>query len=176
MTQMRTPRSRRRAAPALLAALALTGCGTSGYGTVDTHQLVLIPSAPPASAAARRAQDALVCGARAEARRLHRALQVTRPRAASASAQITVADAVTADKPGGVLIVPAARNAMLAPILSMRRAGIKVARLRPPGRSGVAAAAGARAVARVVGAIDGHALDEGAGSGVTLLASCASVE
>lgn len=158
------PRLPRRSLAALLAALALVGCGTSGYGTVNAHQLVLIPTALPATAAARRAAAALACGARAEAHRLHHALRVARPRAASASSQIAVANAVTADKPGGILIVPAADNAMLAPILSMRRAGIHVAKLPAPREPGAATAEGARAVARLVKAP----------AAVNLLAPCAS--
>lgn len=162
-----------RAALATLAALVLAGCGTSGYGTVDTHQLVLIPTARPTSAAAERAEAALVCGARAEARRLHHAFKIARPHTGSASSQIAVTDAVTAEKPGGVLIVPADRNAMLAPILSLRRAGIKVARLAPPRAPATAAAEGARAVAAVVRAMRPHRRGPGAPA-ATLLAPCAS--
>ncbi len=137
-----------------LAALALTACGRSGYGTVDTHQLVLIPTARPTSPTARRTQDALVCGARVEARTLHRALTVQTPRTGSPSSQIAVANAVTADKPGGVLIVPVAPNPMLAPILSMRGAGIRVVRLEIPPDPATAATEGARAVADAVREID----------------------
>lgn len=169
---MRLPRPRTTAA--LAAALALSGCGTSGYGTVDPHQLVLIPTARPAGAAARRADAALVCGARVQARRLHHALRVARPRTGSASSQIAVVNAVTADKPGGVLIVPAAGNAMLAPILSMRRAGIRVARLSPP-RPDRAATEGARAVAAVVRAIGPRRRGAPAPTAASLLAPCASV-
>jgi ABC-type sugar transport system substrate-binding protein len=148
-------RPRLAAAAALaLAALALAACGRSGYGTVDTHQLVLIPTAPPASAAGRHADAQLICAARAEARALHHTLTVARPRNGSASAQITVANQVTADKPGGVLIVPVAANPMLAPILSMRRAGIEVVRLDGPVAPRTAAAQGARAVVRAVSAIE----------------------
>ena len=146
--RMRLPHP--RTAAALLAALSLAGCGRSGYGTVDAHQLVLITTALPTSATARAAEEALACGARAEARRLHRALTVQRPRTSSASAQIALADSVTADKPGGIVIVPVAANPMLAPILSMRGAGIKVVRLSAPGDPGTAATRGARAVARAV--------------------------
>jgi hypothetical protein len=159
---------------AVIATLALGGCGTSGYGTVDAHQVVLIPTAGPATVAARRADAALVCGARAQARRLHRALRVARPRSDTASSQILVADAVTADKPGGVLIVPAAGNAMLAPILSMRRAGIKVARISPPGDPPAAAGEGARAVAAVVRAMRTHRRGTGVAAAPNLLARCAS--
>ncbi|HLI60818.1 MAG TPA: hypothetical protein VKV21_14250 [Solirubrobacteraceae bacterium] len=165
----------RRSAPVglLLAALLLAGCGRSGYGTVDAHQLVLIPTARPATAAAARADAALVCGARMEARRLHHALRVARPRNGSASSQIAVTNAVTADKPGGVLIVPVARNPMLAPILSLRRAGITVARLATPRTPARAAAEGARAVRAVVLAMrpDRRADQVARGS---LLAPCAS--
>ncbi len=150
-------RSRRTLATAvILAALVLAGCGRSGYGTVDTHQLVLVATARPASSPARLAQDALACGARAEARQLHRALTVARPRSSTASAQIAVANAVTANKPGGVVIIPVAPNPMLAPILSMRRAGIKVVRLSVPRDPAAAASQGARAVAAAVRAIEGR--------------------
>lgn len=158
----------------LLAAVLLAGCGTSGYGTVNAHQLVLIPPARPASAAGRRAEAALVCAARAEARLLHRALRVARPRSASASSQIEVVNAVTALKPGGVLIVPVAGNAMLAPILSLRGAGIAVARLPPP-RSPAAAAAGAHAVAAVVGRIERRRTGSGGGPEANVAAPCAFV-
>ena len=161
------------AAAVALAALALAGCGRSGYGTVDAHQLVLIPPAQPASAAARRADAQLVCGARVEARRLHHAFTVQRPRTGSASAQIAVANAVTADKPGGVLIVPVAPNPMLAPILSMRRAGIRVVRLSVPRDPAAAAARGARAVGAVVRAIDGRSTTPR--RPVTLFDRCKSV-
>jgi len=171
---MRTTRHRPLAAALVaVAALVLAGCGTSGYGTVDAHQLVLIPTARPASAAAARADAALVCGARAEARRLHHAFRIARPRTGSASSQIAVANAVTAEKPGGVLIVPADRNAMLAPILSLRRAGIKVALLSPPSAPAAAAAEGARAVAAVVWAMRPHRRVRAAPA-ATLLAPCAS--
>jgi hypothetical protein len=158
-----------------LAALALTACGRSGYGTVDTHQLVLIPTALPASAAARRTDAQLICGARAEARALHHALTVARPRNASASAQIAVANQVTATKPGGVLIAPVGPNPMLAPILSMRRAGIKVVRLAPA-RTPSAVAQGARAIAWAVDAIE-HRENQNAGNNraISLLDRCESV-
>jgi ribose transport system substrate-binding protein len=159
---------------ALLAAPLLAGCGTSGYGTVDTQQLVLIPTARPAAARARQADTALVCGARAEARRLHRGLRVERPQADSPSAQIAVVNAVTAEKPGGVLIAPVARNAMLAPILSMRRAGIRVIRVSPPDDPRTAASEGARDVAAAVRAIQGHGHGAGISAAVSLLAPCAS--
>ena len=161
-----------RLAPVALA-LALAGCGTSGYGTVNRHELVLIPTAPTA-AGARRAGAALICGARAEARRLRHALRLERPRTDSPSAQIAVANTVTAEKPGGVLIVPVARNATLAPILSMSRAGIRVVRLSLPHDPGAAASEGARGVAAVVGAIDGNRAPTGVPGAVTLLAQCAS--
>jgi ABC-type sugar transport system substrate-binding protein len=153
---VRRPRPPAAVTLAALAALALAGCGRSGYGTVDTHQLVLIPTARPASAMAQRADAQLICGARAEAAALHRAFAVQRPRTGSASAQIAVANAVTADKPGGVLIVPVAPNPMLAPILSMRRAGIKVVRLTAPRDPTTSATAGARAVSAAVRAIGGR--------------------
>jgi hypothetical protein len=157
----------------LLAAVLLAGCGTSGYGTVNAHQLVLIPPARPASAVGRRAEAAFVCAARAEARRLHRALRVARPRSASASAQIEVVNAVTALKPGGVLIIPVAGNAMLAPILSLRGAGIAVVRLPPP-RSPAAAAA-AHAVAAVVGRIERRRTAPSVGPEANVAAPCAFV-
>jgi ABC-type sugar transport system substrate-binding protein len=136
---------------------------------------VLIPTALPAPAAARQADAARVCGARAEARRLHHALRVARPRTPTPSAQIAVANAVTAVKPGGVLIVPVARNAMLAPILSLRRAGIRVVRLSPSSDPRTAAAEGAHAVIDVVAAIERHNLRAGITSASSLLAPCASV-
>jgi ABC-type sugar transport system substrate-binding protein len=164
------------AAALLLAALTLTACGRSGYGTVNTHQLVLIPTALPASPAARRAEVQLICAARAEAHALHHTLTVARPRNASASAQIAVANQVTADKPGGVLIIPVAANPMLAPILSMRRAGIKVVRLAGPIAPRTAAAQGARAVVRAVSAIEhANVQDNGNSRAISLPARCESV-
>ncbi|HET9126437.1 MAG TPA: hypothetical protein VFN65_16275 [Solirubrobacteraceae bacterium] len=159
----------------LLATVILAGCGTSGYGTVNAHQLVLIPRARSASAAGRRAEAALVCAARAEARRLHRALRVARPRSGSASSQIEVVNAVTALKPGGVLIVPVAGNAMLAPILSLRGAGIAVARLPPPRAPAAAAVVGAHAVAEVVGRIERRHTGSGGGPEANVAAPCAFV-
>jgi hypothetical protein len=159
----------------VLAAVMLAGCGTSGYGTVNAHQLVLIPPARVTSAAGRRAEAALVCAARTEARRLHRGLRVARPRSASASAQIAVVDAVTALKPGGVLIIPVAGNAMLAPILSLRGAGIAVARLPPPRSPAAAATAAARAVAAVVGRIERRRAGAGGGPGANVAAPCGFV-
>ncbi len=156
-------------------ALALTACGRSGYGTVNAHQLVLIPTALPTSPAARRADAELVCGARTEARLLHHALVVARPRNHSASAQIAVANQVTAQKPGGVLIIPIAANPMLAPILSMRRAGIKVMRLPPPRDPRTAAGTAARGVAWAVSAIEGHSDETANGEPIRLLGRCESV-
>ncbi|HTU31471.1 MAG TPA: hypothetical protein VMF07_18920 [Solirubrobacteraceae bacterium] len=174
-TRTRTRRPHLAATALTLTALALTACGRSGYGTVDTHQLVLIPSAVPTSPAAQRADAQLICGARLEAHTLHRVLTVARPRNGSAPDQIAVANQVTADKPGGVLIVPVARNAMLAPILSMRRAGIKVVRLAAP-RSPHAAAQGARAVAQAVDAIEHRDNQDAANNRpVSLLDRCETV-
>lgn len=153
------------AAAATTAALTLTACGRSGYGTVNTHQLVLIPTALPASPAAQRADAQLICAARAEAHALHHSLTVARPRNGSPSAQIAVANRVTAEKPGGVLIVPVAANPMLAPILSMRRAGIKVVRLPTPIAPHTAAAQGARAVVRAVSAIEHVDIQDNGNSG-----------
>lgn len=171
--------TRLRLTPAALAlpltALVLTACGRSGYGTVNTHQLVLIPTALPTSPAAERGDARLICAARAEARALHHALTVARPRNASASAQIAVANQVTATKPGGVLIVPVAPNPMLAPILSMRRAGIKVLRLSLPRDPRTAAGVGAHAVARTVSAIEGRSDVTANDEPVSLLDRCESV-
>lgn len=173
------PRARPSAPTTLAAlavtALALTACGRSGYGTVNAHQLVLIPTALPASPAARRADAELVCGARTEAHLLHHALTVARPRGHSPSAQIAVANQVTAKKPGGVLIVPVAANPMLAPILSMRRAGIKVMRLPAPRDPQTAAGTAARAVAWAVSAIEGHSDETANSEPVRLLDRCESV-
>jgi ABC-type sugar transport system substrate-binding protein len=160
---------------AALAALTLTACGRSGYGTVNAHRLVLIPTALPTSPAARRADAELACGARTEAHLLHHALTVARPRDHSPSAQIAVANQVTAKKPGGVLIVPVAANPMLAPILSMRRAGIKVMRLPAPRDPRTAAGTGARGVAWAVSAIEGHSDETANSEPVRLLDRCESV-
>jgi hypothetical protein len=166
------PHLRARLAFCASVAFVLGGCGTSGYGTVDTHQLVLLARALPPAPAARRTGAALACGARAEARHLHRALRLARPRSGAASAQIAVADAVTAEKPGGVIIIPVASNPMLAPILSMRRAGIRVVPLSPSATSSAdAAAEGARAVLGAVGLTQREARSRAASTS-RLLAPC----
>ncbi len=142
--------TRARILPAVIATALLTGgCASesSGFSRIDVRQVALITTG-------RRdaTQAALVCGARAQARRAHEQLQIASPRHPTAPSQILVADLVTALKPGGIVVAPVHEPSLQAPVVSMRRAGIHVVVLHTiPGAAAAAAREGARATARVIG-------------------------
>ncbi|HEX3834716.1 MAG TPA: ABC transporter substrate-binding protein [Solirubrobacteraceae bacterium] len=66
------------------------------------------------------------CGAKAEAGKLGYSINVQGPADFAAPEQIPIVNAVTAQKPGAVLIAPTDTHALIAPMNAMKSAGIKV--------------------------------------------------
>jgi ribose transport system substrate-binding protein len=66
------------------------------------------------------------CGAKAEASKLGYSINVQGPADFAAPEQIPIVNAVTAQKPGAVLIAPTDTHALIAPMQQMKGAGIKV--------------------------------------------------
>jgi ribose transport system substrate-binding protein len=66
------------------------------------------------------------CGAKAEASKLGYSISVQGPADFAAPEQIPIVNAVTATKPGAVMIAPTDSHALIAPMKSMKSAGIKV--------------------------------------------------
>jgi ribose transport system substrate-binding protein len=66
------------------------------------------------------------CGAQAEAKKLGYSISVQGPADFSAPEQIPIVNSVTASKPAAVLIAPTDSHALIAPMQSMKSAGIKV--------------------------------------------------
>ena len=68
----------------------------------------------------------MACGAKAEASKLGYSLNVQGPADFSAPEQIPIVNAVTASKPAAVMIAPTDTHALIGPMQSMKKAGIKV--------------------------------------------------
>jgi ribose transport system substrate-binding protein len=66
------------------------------------------------------------CGAKAEASKLGYSINVQGPADFAAPEQIPIVNAITAQKPGAVLIAPTDTHALIAPMQQMKSAGIKV--------------------------------------------------
>jgi ribose transport system substrate-binding protein len=66
------------------------------------------------------------CGAKAEAAKLGYSINVQGPADFAAPEQIPIVNAITAQKPGAVLIAPTDTHALIAPMSAMKSAGIKV--------------------------------------------------
>jgi ribose transport system substrate-binding protein len=66
------------------------------------------------------------CGAKAEAAKLGYSMTVQGPADFAAPEQIPIVNAITAKKPGAVLIAPTDTHALIAPMNQMKSAGIKV--------------------------------------------------
>jgi ribose transport system substrate-binding protein len=66
------------------------------------------------------------CGAKAEAAKLGYSINVQGPADFAAPEQIPIVNAITAQRPGAVLIAPTDTHALIAPMQQMKSAGIKV--------------------------------------------------
>ena len=126
-------------------ALAVTGCGSSSKSSssAGSGAPAATSSASSSSAAApsggggkslaliqgTKADNFYVtmgCGAKSEAAKLGYSLKVQGPADFSAPEQIPIVSAVTASKPAAVMIAPTDSHALIAPMQSMKTAGIKV--------------------------------------------------
>ena len=122
----------------VVAALAVSGCGSSSKhgsnssgtspassssGSASSHgkKLVLIQGTK-----ADNFYVTMGCGAQAEAKKLGYSLSVQGPADFAATEQIPIVDAVTATKPAAVMIAPTDSHALIAPMQTMKKAGIKV--------------------------------------------------
>jgi len=98
-----------------------SGTSTTASSSSGTKSLALIQGT--------KADDFYVsmgCGAQAEAAKLGYKMNVQGPADFSAPDQIPIVNAVTAQKPGAVLIAPTDTKALITPMQQMKSAGIKV--------------------------------------------------
>ena len=121
--------------------LAVAGCGSSSKSSSSASSA----AAPATSSASSSASGgsgkklALIqgtkadnfyvtmgCGAKSEAAKLGYSLSVQGPADFSAPEQTPIVNAVTASKPAAVMIAPTDSHALIAPMQSMKTAGIKV--------------------------------------------------
>jgi ribose transport system substrate-binding protein len=129
---------------ALFATVVLAGCGSSSSSTSSSASAAA-PSSSSTSATTSSSSGssskslALIqgtkadnfyvtmgCGAKAEASKLGYSINVQGPADFAAPEQIPIVNAVTAQKPGAVLIAPTDTHALIAPMQQMKGAGIKV--------------------------------------------------
>ena len=127
----------------LAGALALTGCGSSSKssssGSSGSGASSTAASTTASSGSSSNKKLVLIqgtkddnfyvtmgCGAQAEAKKLGYSISVQGPAEFSAPEQIPIVNAVTASKPAAVLIAPTDSHALIAPMQSMKSAGIKV--------------------------------------------------
>ena len=126
------------------AAIALAGCGSSSSSSSTTSSSAPAAGSSSSSSAASSSGSpskslALIqgtkadnfyvtmgCGAKAEAAKLGYSMSVQGPADFAAPEQIPIVSAVTAQHPGAVLIAPTDTHALVAPMQSMKSAGIKV--------------------------------------------------
>ncbi|MGI8712879.1 MAG: ABC transporter substrate-binding protein [Solirubrobacteraceae bacterium] len=122
--------------------LVIAGCGSSSSSSSSSSAAA--PSTSSSSSAASGSSSgskslALIqgtkadnfyvtmgCGAKAEAAKLGYSMNVQGPADFAAPEQIPIVNAVTAQKPGAVLIAPTDTHALIAPMQAMKTAGIKV--------------------------------------------------
>jgi ribose transport system substrate-binding protein len=126
--------------------IAIAGCGSSSKSSSSSSAAGGGASSSTASSAAASSSSssgskslALIqgtkadnfyvtmgCGAKAEASKLGYSINVQGPADFAAPEQIPIVNAVTAQKPGAVLIAPTDTHALIAPMNAMKSAGIKV--------------------------------------------------
>jgi ribose transport system substrate-binding protein len=133
---------------ALLSVVVVAGCGSSSSSTSSSASAAA-PSSSSTSATTSSSSSsssgssskslALIqgtkadnfyvtmgCGAKAEASKLGYSINVQGPADFAAPEQIPIVNAVTAQKPGAVLIAPTDTQALISPMKQMKSAGIKV--------------------------------------------------
>jgi ribose transport system substrate-binding protein len=129
----------------LAGALALTGCGSSSSNASSTSTTTSGSGASSSSSSTASSGSAsnkklvliqgtkddnfyvtMGCGAQAEAKKLGYSISVQGPAEFSAPEQIPIVSSVTATKPAAVMIAPTDSHALIAPMESMKKAGIKV--------------------------------------------------
>jgi len=114
-------RIRSGTAIATLTALSL-GLATAGANAASSNKnLVLIQGTK-----ADNFYVTMGCGAKFEAAKLGYHISVQGPASFSAPQQIPIVNSVTASKPAAVMIAPTDEKALIAPMQSMKKAGIKV--------------------------------------------------
>jgi ribose transport system substrate-binding protein len=123
--------------------LAIAGCGSSSNSSSSSSSSATAggatSSASSSSSGGGSKSLALIqgtkadnfyvtmgCGAKAEAGKLGYSITVQGPADFAAPEQIPIVNAVTAQKPGAVLIAPTDTHALIAPMNAMKAAGIKV--------------------------------------------------
>jgi ribose transport system substrate-binding protein len=130
---------------AAVAMIALAGCGSSSSSTSSAAAGASGSSSSSTSSTSSSGSSsgskslALIqgtkadnfyvtmgCGAKAEASKLGYSINVQGPADFAAPEQIPIVNAITAQRPGAVLIAPTDTHALIAPMQQMKSAGIKV--------------------------------------------------
>ncbi len=121
--------------------LAIAGCGSSSSSSSSSSAAGGGATSSAASSSSSSGSKSLAliqgtkadnfyvtmgCGAKAEAGKLGYTINVQGPADFAAPEQIPIVNAVTAQKPGAVLIAPTDTHALIAPMNAMKSAGIKV--------------------------------------------------
>ena len=98
-----------------------TAASTGGSGGSSNKKLVLIQGTK-----ADNFYVSMGCGAESEAKKLGYSISVQGPADFSAPEQIPIVSSVQASKPAAVMIAPTDSHALIAPMQSLKSAGIKV--------------------------------------------------
>lgn len=111
---------------ALAAGGTVAGCGSSsksgsGGSSSGNKSLALIQGTK-----ADNFYVTMACGAKAEAAKRGYSINVQGPADFAAPEQIPIVNAITAQRPGAVMIAPTDTHALIAPMQQMKKAGIKV--------------------------------------------------
>jgi ribose transport system substrate-binding protein len=132
---------------AIIAATAIAGCGSSSSSSSSATSSAAAAGSSSSTSSTSAASSsgsgskslALIqgtkadnfyvtmgCGAKAEASKLGYSINVQGPTDFAAPEQIPIVNAITAQKPGAVMIAPTDTQALIAPMKQMKSAGIKV--------------------------------------------------